>query len=152
MILFRTLALLAALAAPFWATAQKNEKAAVKAVIQQFFLGMSTADSTLMRSACTESPMLQTVAVDKQGNRSVRTEDFQAFVRQVGTPSKNTLDERIKFGAVHVEEALASVWTPYEFYLNGTFSHCGTNSFQLVKIGGQWKIQYIIDTRRKACK
>jgi len=152
MILFRTTVLLVALAAPFWATAQKKEKEAVKAVINQFFLGMATADSTLLLGACTEGVMLQTVAVDKQGNRSVRTEDFREFVRHVATPSKNKLDERIKFGAVHVEEALASVWTPYEFYLNGTFSHCGTNSFQLVKIGDQWKIQYIIDTRRKACK
>ena len=39
--------------------------------------------------------------------------------------------------------------TPYKFYVGEKFSHCGVNSFQLVKIRGEWKIQYIIDTRRR---
>jgi hypothetical protein len=37
----------------------------------------------------------------------------------------------------------------YTFYLNGDESHTGTNSFQLVRTSEGWKIQYIIDTRRK---
>jgi hypothetical protein len=152
MILFRTVLLLAVLAAPGWATAQKQDKAAIKAVINQFFEGMAKGDSTLLLSACTETPVLQTIAVDKQGNQTVQTEDFREFVWFIATPSKNTLDERIKFAAIHSEESLASVWAPYKFYLNGKLSHCGTNSFQLVKTAAGWKIQYILDTRRKDCK
>ena len=56
------------------------------------------------------------------------------------------------FETIKIDGALASVWTPYKFYSGATFSHCGANSFQLVKIDGAWKIQYIIDTRRKGCK
>jgi hypothetical protein len=41
------------------------------------------------------------------------------------------------------------VWTPYRFIFNGKFSHCGVNSFTLVKLNGEWKINYVIDTRRK---
>ena len=55
----------------------------------------------------------------------------------------------IEFEAIHIEKSLASVWTPYKFYLNGKVSHTGTNSFQLVKTAEGWKIQYIIDTRRR---
>ena len=44
---------------------------------------------------------------------------------------------------------MANAWAPYEFYINSEFSHCGINSFQLIKIEGNWKIIYIIDTRRK---
>jgi hypothetical protein len=44
---------------------------------------------------------------------------------------------------------MAAAWTPYRFYRNGEFSHCGVNSFQLVKMAEGWKIVYIIDTRRK---
>ncbi len=48
---------------------------------------------------------------------------------------------------------MANVWAPYEFYLNNDFSHCGVNSFQLFFDGIQWKIIYLIDTRRKqGCK
>lgn len=152
MTFFRTLFLLAALGAPHLIAAQKQDKAAIKATINQFFEGMAKGDSTLLLGACTEAPVLQTISVDKQGNVQVHNEDFQEFVRFVTTPSKNTLDERIEFAAIHAEELLASVWTPYKFYLNGKLSHCGTNSFQLAKTGAGWKIQYIIDTRRKTCK
>lgn len=149
---FRTFILLVALGAPSWATAQKQDKAAIKAAINQFFEGMAKGDSSLLLGVCTEAPVLQTVVVDKQGTVMVHNEDFREFVRFVTTPSQNTLDERIEFAAIHIEESLASVWAPYKFYLNGKLSHCGTNSFQLVKMGAGWKIQYIVDTRRKNCR
>jgi hypothetical protein len=48
---------------------------------------------------------------------------------------------------------MATAWTPYNFYFNGKFSHCGVNNFVLVKQDNGWKIQYIIDTRRRqGCK
>jgi len=66
---------------------------------------------------------------------------------------KDAADERIVFETIRIDGPLASVWTPYNFYYEGKFSHCGVNSFQLVKINGEWKIQYLIDTRRKqGCK
>ena len=59
------------------------------------------------------------------------------------------LDERISFETVKVDGDLAIAWTPYKFYLGDQFSHCGVNSFQLVKLEGVWRIQYLIDTRRR---
>jgi len=44
---------------------------------------------------------------------------------------------------------MATVWAPYKFYYKGTFSHCGVDMFQLVRMKGGWKIVYLIDTRRK---
>jgi len=44
---------------------------------------------------------------------------------------------------------LATAFTPYQFYYNGKQNHCGANAFTLVRIDGAWKIQSIIDTRRK---
>jgi hypothetical protein len=131
--------------------AAQDQEAAIKAVINQFFEGMETGDSSLLRAACTEAPLLQTISVDIEGQSSVHSQDFQAFVRFVCTPSQNSYDEQIEFAAIQYEEALASVWTPYKFYLNGQLRHCGTNSFQLVYTTAGWKIQYIIDTRRRTC-
>lgn len=149
--LFRLAFVLFAVSVLTGAHAQKQDRA-IKAVINQFFEGMEKGDTTLMLGACTETPVLQTVGQDKAGQLQVHTEDFREFVRFIGSNTHNQLDERIKFGAIHAEAVLASVWTPYTFYLNGKLSHCGTNSFQLVKTGSGWKIQYIIDTRRKDCK
>lgn len=133
---------------------QKEEKAdkAIKAVINNFFTGMEKGDTVLLKSACTAEPVFQTFTANQDGAMQVYTEDFDEFVRFVGTPTKDKYREEIEFEAIHAEKSLASVWTPYKFYLNGKVSHCGTNSFQLVKTAEGWKIQYIIDTRRRGCK
>jgi hypothetical protein len=140
-----------ALMAPLVAIAQNNKKSekAIKAVINQFFEGMAKGDTLLLKGACTASPVLQTFMADKEGNMKIFTEDFQELVSFIGAPTTNKYLEKIDFKEIMVEQSLASVWTPYKFYLNGKFSHGGTNSFQLVKTDAGWKIQYIIDTRRK---
>jgi len=134
--------------------AQKEEKSekAIKSVINQFFEGLEKGDTALLKSSCTSEPVMQTYMADRDGKWQVFTEDFNEFVTFVGTPTKDKYKEQIQLDAVLSEPSLASVWTPYKFYLNGKISHCGTNSFQLVKMDDGWKIQYILDTRRKACK
>ncbi len=55
----------------------------------------------------------------------------------------------VHFEVIRIDADLAVVWTPYKFFVGKKFSHCGVNSFQLIKLNGNWKIQYLIDTRRK---
>ena len=35
---------------------------------------------------------------------------------------------------------IATVWTPYDFWIDGKFSHCGIDAFDLVKTDEGWKI------------
>ncbi len=128
--------------------AQKEEKA-IKAVINRFFEGMEKGDTAMVLSTCTREPVLQTYMANREGQMLVFTEPFSDFVEFVGGEHKDKFKEVVEFEAIHVETSLASVWTPYKFYLNRKISHCGTNSFQLVKTDEGWKIQYILDTRRK---
>ncbi len=79
----------------------------------------------------------------------VKNDSIQDFITSVSQMSKGDLDERIVIEAIHTDGNLASVFTPYSFYFREKLSHCGANSFQLVKQNNEWKIQYIIDTRRK---
>jgi hypothetical protein len=131
----------------------QNEEKAVKAAINRFFEGMEKGDTALLKKSCTDDPVLQSYMADKEGKMMIYSEDFADLMQFIGTPSKDKYKEEIEFDAIHVEKSLASVWTPYIFYVNGKISHCGTNSFQLVKTSEGWKIQYIIDTRRKqGCK
>lgn len=113
--------------------------------IRNLFLGMKNADSELVKSAFAENAVLQTITKDG----TVKSDNIQEFVASVSKFSKGDLDERIIVEAVHTDGNLASVFTPYSFYLKGKLSHCGANSFQLIKQNNEWKIQYIIDTRRK---
>ena len=127
----------------------QNDESAVKAVINNLFEGMRKTDTALLRSVFTSQPILQTVARNREGKVSIRSENLDSFVVSVARPRKEVLDERISFETVKVDGDLAIAWTPYKFYLGDQFSHCGVNSFQLVKREGVWRIQYLIDTRRR---
>ena len=121
----------------------------VKQVVDLMFNAMKHADTVTLASLFTADAQLHTVAVTKDGNTVVRTDRIGDFVAAVGRMPEGDADERIRFEAVHIDGALASVWTPYQFYYKGAFSHCGVNSFQLVRLNGVWKIHFVIDTRRK---
>jgi len=131
----------------------QDEEAAIKTVINSMFDGMRKTDSALIRSAFAPKAILQTIAKNKEGKTLVRSEPVDSFIMAVTRPHKEVYDERITFDLVKVDADLGIAWTPYQFFIDNKFSHCGVNSFQLVKIEGHWKIQYLIDTRRKQdCK
>jgi hypothetical protein len=142
--------LTAALLLTFYVNAQTAEDS-VKTTINMFFEGMKSADTSLIRATLTEGVIFQTIARKKEGGLTVRSENVDDFIKFIATTTKGDADERITFDAIKIDGVLASVWTPYNFYMKGQFSHCGANSFQLVKLKGLWKIQYIIDTRRRDC-
>lgn len=121
----------------------------VKAAVNQLFEGMKTANVEMVKGAFGDSAVLQTIGRNKEGETIIRNEAVSAFAGFVGKLKPGVADERIQFETIRIDGPLAIVWTPYKFYYNGQFSHCGVNSFQLVRLGGQWKIQYLIDTRRK---
>ena len=54
--------------------------------------------------------------------------------------SKNKYFEKYWDPIITTDGNIASVWAPYEFYLDDVFSHCGTNLFFLVKENEKWKI------------
>ncbi len=121
----------------------------VKAVINQLFISMRNADSAGVVNCFSERNILQTIVRDKDGNISAKSDLVSNFGRSIAGLQKNAVDERIEFETIKIDGPLASVWTPYKFYFNGNFSHCGANSFQLLREKNGWKIHYLIDTRRK---
>ena len=127
---------------------QKTEQDLVKETVEKLFMGMKNADAAMIKSTFTETVIMQTITKDG----IVKSENTQNFMSSISNLPKGDADERITFEAIHIDENLASVFTPYEFYYKGKFSHCGANSFQLIKQNNVWKIQYLIDTRRKYCK
>ena len=132
----------------FSAGAQSAEDS-VKMVVDQLFTAMKSADVAAIQGVFADSALLQTIARTKEGGFIVRNESIRDFATSIGKLPKGAADERIRYETVKIDGPLAAVWTPYQFYYNGQFGHCGVNSFQLVRMGNGWKIQYIIDTRRK---
>ncbi|MEO6316561.1 MAG: nuclear transport factor 2 family protein [Chitinophagaceae bacterium] len=129
-------------------TAQTTEDS-VKAAVTALFDGMKNADANAIQNAFADSAVLQTISNNKEGKLIIKTEPVAAFASSISKMAKGNADERIQFESIKIDGPLASVWTPYKFYYKGQFSHCGVDAYLLVRIAGVWKIQYLIDTRRK---
>lgn len=124
---------------------QQSQNKEVEKPIRDLFTAMKNIDPELLKSAFSETAILQTITKDG----TVKTDSIPDFISSISKAAKDDLDERITIESIHIDGNLASVFTPYQFYYKGKFLHCGANSFQLVKQNNVWKIQYLIDTRRK---
>lgn len=135
----------------FSANAQSEEEA-VKAVINSLFDGMRAKNADQIADAFSTDAIMQTIQNKPEGT-VIASNSVADFAKSIGSvPAETYLDERLTDFVIQVDANMATAWTPYQFYVNEKFSHCGVNSFQLVKMNGAWKIVYIIDTRRKeAC-
>lgn len=132
------------------ANSQTNEKLLVKETVVAFFKAFHQQDDTAMKKVVKPEVILQTIGVDKTGKQTLRTENFDDLINSiVSIPDSINFQEKILDYTIQIDGAMANAWTPYEFWLNGEFHHCGVNSFQLFKDEGLWKIIYLIDTRRK---
>ena len=131
----------------------QDEAAAVKKTIETLFDGMRAGDSSMVHSVMMDTVIMQTIAANRQGKIVLSEGSLQNFLNSVGTPHKDVYDERILDYEIKIDGPMASAWTPYEFYVGERFSHCGVNSFQLMKTDEGWKMIYLVDTRRRqGCK
>ena len=129
--------------------AAQSAEDSVKAAVNKLFEGMKNGDAALVNQAFSDSAILQTISRNRDGKMIIRNEQVKEFADFVGKQKKGAADERISFETIKIDGPLAIAWTPYKFYFEGKFSHCGVNSFQLIRMNGEWKIQYLIDTRRR---
>lgn len=127
-------------------SAQETE---IKKSITTFFEGMHSRDTIKIKSVCNTPLLLQSVS-SKNGKTVLQNESGADFYKSIAAiPADMKIEERLLDYKIQYDGAMAHVWTPYEFYINGKLSHKGVNSFQLYNDNGIWKITYIIDTRRK---
>ncbi|MEM6865874.1 MAG: nuclear transport factor 2 family protein [Bacteroidota bacterium] len=129
---------------------QMDEKALVKETVEGFFDAFHQQDSVGMKSFVAENVVLQTTGFDKTGKTVLQTTPIgKLYESIVSIPDSIEFQEKLTSWSIQVDRTMANAWVGYEFWLNGTFSHCGINSFQMVNFGGEWKIIYLIDTRGK---
>ena len=130
---------------------QTNEELEVKATVDTFFEGFHKGDTILMKSVMADKLLMQTAYRNKEGKDILVTDDAEKLVLTIANRSDDQKwDEHLLDYSIQVDVNMANAWISYEFWLNDTFSHCGVNSFQLFKDGDQWKIIYLIDTRRRS--
>ena len=129
-------------------------EAQVMSVVNGLFDAMRAADSAAVRAAF--HPDLERMASSGQqsdGVPMVMFGNLSGFAEAVGGASPGDLDERIGAADIRIDDNLATVFTPYAFYLKGQLSHCGVNVFLVARTGDDWRIIGLADTRRRqGCK
>lgn len=125
-----------------------------KQVVDTFFDGFHEGDTLKMKSVLHDEVVLQTVYSRSESEHHLSTLGAKDLLTAiVNRPASQKWDERLLDYRIQIDGNLAQVWTPYEFWLNGTFSHCGANAFTLIRTNEGWKILTLIDSRRKSsCK
>jgi hypothetical protein len=121
----------------------------IKSVILKTFSAMKSVDSVALKSCFTEKALLHISQVRPEGN-IVREVSIANFVQNVMSRKPGDMDERVlSWGPILIDHEIATAWVPYEFYLNGKFTHKGVDAFILVKVGEEYKIQTLLYNMQK---
>lgn len=127
----------------------ESEKSA-KVLIESFFEAFHVQDSTRLKSFAHPNIKMQSVAIDAYGNTELSTLEYSSFLSSIASiPQSTKFEEKLHEFEIKINGMIANVSTPYSFYVNNELSHCGVNTFQLMKTKGEWKIIYLVDTRSK---
>ncbi|MBN8642989.1 MAG: nuclear transport factor 2 family protein [Flavobacteriales bacterium] len=133
----------------FFTTFIQAQNKEVQQTIETFFDGFHQRDSIKIKTVCAETMILQSILEGKKGTK-LENEKPSEFYKSIATiPNDMQFQEKILSYNIQVDGTMAHAWTPYEFYINGKFSHSGVNAFTLFKEDDVWKIIHLIDTRRK---
>lgn len=138
-------------AAPREARAQASAAESVEQmkVVRELFDAMRAGDSARVRAVFhPRMTQLLTSDVGPDGKARVQATPVDAFVRMVGQPRTDVIDERIFNPRVLIDGTLASVWTDYTLFVGTRQLHCGVDVFHVAKEGDAWKIVALTDTRR----
>lgn len=120
------------------------EKTEVVMAVQTFFDAMTAGDSAAMSVVLVADGQYHRIRDDARG-ASTQRNTFAEFLR--GLPStRGQLLERMWDPFVLQHGPMAVLWAPYDFYVDRERSHCGVDTFTLVKTATGWKITSILYT------
>ncbi len=126
------------------------DRNAILATVQKFFDTMEARDAKGAAEIFAEEGRFHSVRVI-DGMKVVRT--FSNREHLEGLPyRKDDWHERMWDPTVFIRGDIASVWTPYDFWVNGEWSHCGIDQVTLVRIEGVWRITGGAYTVEKECE
>jgi hypothetical protein len=115
------------------------EYAAVKLVIDNFFDSINTGNGELLASLDVDGAQIFNIREDTVGEYE--------FVERSWFSAENFNSDS------QLTERYWVFWAPYDFYIDGEFSHCGIDVLNLIKVDDEWKIGHAMWTiQRPDCE
>lgn len=128
-----------------------DETFAMQSAISNFFNAFGTGKTDCLKESCTVDVAFKTHLQDQTGNHHIFDEsidDLIPFVSKSGT----CFNINVQYELLSPDPSSMQFRAPYTFYINDQVSHCGVCTFELEKVGMEWKIKQMIDTRSRSCK
>ena len=122
----------------------------VIATVQAFFDAMTTRDVKRMRTLMTPDGMIYGYR-QADGETAVTRIPHADYLANLGS-GEGTPVERFWDPEVMVYGRLATIWTPYDFHLDGQYSHCGVNNFSMLKTDDGWIIAGVVFSIESNCE
>lgn len=118
-------------------------EAEVIAIAEAFLRAISDRDGATLRALSLPGGSVH--AVDLADDRSLERIRSRSLEDDAVTLSEDPdpLLERMWDPIAMVHGPLAMVWTPYDFWVGGEWSHCGIDIFTLVETDDGWKVSSI---------
>lgn len=122
------------------------DRAAILATVQSLFDALGERDTELLTAILHPDILMHSVERSAEGERSSSTSTLDGMVARLEADGPR-MTERMWDPEVRISGDLATVWTPYDFYVGEDLSHCGADAFILMREGGDWQITSLSWTR-----
>jgi len=128
----------------------QDERAAVTRTVDRFFDAMQARDRATLESLVI--PEGRGIALREGAAETPAARSLQALIDSLLEGEADIL-ERMWRPEVRVEmlggAGIATLWAPYDFWIDGTRHHCGIDAFQLLNTGGDWRIANVVWTSQE---
>ena len=138
----------------FGQNAKNDDVKTASEVPDKLFAAMRAKNADAIRSVFTIEGQL--VAIDKprtgEGLSKTRVFTSESFAKMISEAKGAEFVEKMSNKEVKINGDLGTVSGRYTFYVGDKFSHCGTNTFNLVKTEQGWKIANAASTLEFQCE
>ena len=122
-----------------------NDAKDAMAVVNTMFAEMANHNPPAIAALFMPEATLTAIIKNEENKSVVRVFTGEAFSKNFAE-NRGPIREDMYAPEVKIFGDLAMVWGRYVFFSNGKISHCGVNSFHLVRSDTGWKIASISST------
>ena len=122
-------------------TARSDEQVVI-AVADSVLAALSTRDGKTLARLTLDSAIVGGVGL----RNGVERASLRSWGLYINPSELRSFTERGFDATARVQDRVAQVWMPYDLYVGDVWSHCGVDTFTLMKVDGSWRVAALIYT------
>lgn len=122
---------------------------AILAVVDEMFVALKNRDAETWERLMHPDGKWFIQQIGEGGSTQLHIDSTSDRIAALPTIDSG-IEETYESPTITIDESIATFWAPFEVAMDGQRVACGTNSFQLIKVDGQWLVANIMFTQRTA--